>query len=249
MLTLHSNFKQMVKPYEDRPGSKKEQVTEMFNRIAGTYDVLNRVLSLGIDKGWRKTLVKRLSKSSPMAILDIATGTGDLAIAIGKKNPTASITGLDIAKDMLEVGQKKIADKNMSHQIKLEVGDGEALPYSNQSFDAVTVAFGVRNFEDLDKGLQEIHRVLKPGGQVWILEFSQPSGWFRPIFLLYFKYLLPLVGRLTSKDPKAYQYLFESVQVFPEGKAFNSRLDAAGFKATNWQPLTFGTCSIYNAKH
>lgn len=235
-----------VKPYEDKPGSKKEQVTAMFNKISGRYDLLNRLLSLGIDRQWRKLLVKRLSAFQPKTVLDVATGTADLAIAIAKANPSADVHGLDIAREMLDVGQVKVDQARLEKQVKLVTGDGERLPYPDGHFDAVTVAFGVRNFEDLDQGLREMHRVLAANGHVWILEFSQPRGWFRPIFLTYFKYLLPLIGRLTSKDPKAYRYLFESVQVFPEGQAFLEVLRNAGFTEVSWTPLTFGTCALYH---
>lgn len=238
-----------VKPYQDKPGSKKEQVTAMFNRISGRYDLLNKILSLGIDRLWRRKLVRWLSAKSPSQILDVATGTADLAIAISKANPGARIQGLDIAQEMLDVGQIKIDKLSLNQQITLKTGDAESLPYPDASFDAVSVAFGVRNFESLENGLAEMYRVLRPGGQVWVLEFSQPRGWFRPIFLLYFRYLLPLVGRLTSKDQRAYTYLFESVQAFPEGESFLNLLRNTGFTQVSWSPLTFGTCSIYTGTH
>jgi demethylmenaquinone methyltransferase / 2-methoxy-6-polyprenyl-1,4-benzoquinol methylase len=235
-----------VKPYEDQPGSKKEQVTAMFNRISGRYDLLNRVLSLGIDRNWRKILVRRLRAAGPQDVLDVATGTADLAMAIAQAIPACRVTGMDIAVEMLEMGRKKVELAGLSDRVALQSGDAENLPYPDHCFDAVTVAFGVRNFETLSAGLAEMHRVLRPEGQVWVLEFSQPRGWFRPFFLVYFKYLLPLIGRLSSKDPKAYRYLFESVQAFPEGEAFCGELEKAGFQQVSWTPLTFGTCSIYN---
>lgn len=237
--------KKHVKPYQDAPGSKKEQVTDMFNRISGRYDFLNRFLSLGIDRSWRKYLVRRLSASKPKLILDVATGTADLAIAIARANPQAKVHGLDIAREMLEIGKVKTEKACISDRVILETGDAEALPYPDSTFDAATVAFGARNFEDLAKGIREMGRVLKPGGQIWVLEFSQPQGWFRPLFLMYFRYYLPLVGRLTSRDPHAYAYLFESVQVFPEGQSFLDILRSNGFEQVEWTPLTFGTCSIY----
>ncbi|MCO6486024.1 MAG: bifunctional demethylmenaquinone methyltransferase/2-methoxy-6-polyprenyl-1,4-benzoquinol methylase UbiE [Saprospiraceae bacterium] len=238
-----------VKPYADAPGSKKEQVTAMFNRISGRYDLLNKVLSMGIDRSWRKVLVHRLAGHAPHEILDVATGTADLAIAISRALPAASVAGIDIAREMLDIGKSKIVQQGLEDQIKLIQGDAEALPFPDASFDAVSVAFGVRNFENLDQGLGEMRRVLRPGGHVWILEFSQPQGWFRPLFLLYFKYLLPLIGRLSSRDPKAYRYLFESVQAFPEGKTFCDVMRNAGFREVKWTPLTFGTCSIYTGMH
>lgn len=234
-----------VKPYSGQTGSKKEQVTSMFNRISGTYDLLNRILSLGIDRSWRKILVKDLSATHPLLVLDVATGTADLAIAIAKANPEVKVTGLDIAEDMLAIGDLKIHQKGLEKRVSLIPGDAEHLPFDNHAFDACTVAFGVRNFENLDAGLQEMHRVIKPGGKIWVLEFAQPTGWFRPFFLLYFKYLLPLIGRLTSKDAKAYRYLFDSVQAFPEGEAFCNILRNNGFTKVHWQKLTFGTCAIY----
>ncbi len=235
-----------VKPYLDQPGSKKEQVTSMFNKISGSYDLLNRMLSLGIDVRWRKILVQKLKLNGPDTILDVATGTADLAIAIAKAIPAAQVTGLDIAEEMLQIGRKKTEEQDLTSRIILEVGDAENLPYPDHSFDAITVAFGVRNFEDLERGVAEMNRVLRPGGRLFVLEFSQPKGWlFRPIFQLYFKYLLPLIGRLTSKDARAYHYLFESVQAFPEGETFLELMRKQGFGQTSWTTLTFGTCSIY----
>lgn len=239
-----------VKPYQDQPGSKKEQVTTMFNRIAGSYDLLNRMLSMGIDVRWRKTLVRKLAALGPSEVLDVATGTGDLAIAIARAMPASRVTGLDIAEEMLAIGRTKVSTAGLADRINFETGDAECLPYPDGSFDAITVAFGVRNFEDLNAGLKEMYRVLRPGGRLFVLEFSQPRGWFfRPIFLLYFRYFLPLVGRLTSKDPKAYRYLFESVQAFPEGETFRTALRNQGFEQTSWTSLTFGTCAIYEGLH
>lgn len=239
-----------VKPYLNEPGSKKEQVTQMFNRISGSYDLLNRMLSLGIDVRWRKVLVGKLRLAQPSRVLDVATGTADLALAIAEALPAAHVTGLDIAEEMLVIGRTKIEKRGLANRIQLETGDAERLPYPDGSFDAITVAFGVRNFEDLGQGLGEMYRVLKPGGRLFVLEFSQPKGWlFRPIFQLYFKYLLPLVGRLTSKDARAYQYLFESVQAFPEGETFLELMRNKGFEQTGWTSLTFGTCAIYEGSH
>lgn len=238
---------QTVKPYKNAPESKKQQVERMFNRISGSYDFLNRLLSLGIDRRWRRKLVKMLSEGHPLTILDVATGTADLAMAIARANPEAVVTGIDIAQQMLDIGTEKVRKAGLDHQISLQQGDAEVLPYPDGAFDAITVAFGVRNFENLDKGLAEMHRTLRPGGTLWVLEFSQPKGWFRPFFLLYFKYLLPFIGRLTSKDPRAYHYLFESVQAFPEGESFLTCLRKNGFSQMKWFPLTFGTCSIYTA--
>ena len=238
--------KNLIKPYQDAPGTKKEQVTDMFNRISGRYDFLNRFLSLGIDRNWRKVLVSKLSAFNPSLVLDVATGTADLAIAIAKANPQTKVHGMDIAAGMLEIGRSKTDKEGISSRVVLETGDAEALPYPDGMFDAATVAFGARNFEDLSKGIREMGRVLKPGGHIWVLEFSQPKGWFRPLFLLYFRYYLPLVGRLTSRDPHAYAYLFESVQAFPEGQSFLDILRSNGFERVEWTPLTFGTCSIYH---
>lgn len=215
----------------------------MFDNIAHRYDFLNRFLSLGIDKVWRKKAIKLLAKHQPKSILDVATGTGDFAIATLKLNPE-EIIGVDISEGMLEVGRKKMKEKGYSN-IKLEVGDSEDLRFEDNRFDAVIVAFGVRNFENLSKGLQEINRVLKPGGVAMILEFSKPKGLFGLIYKFYFNVVLPLWGKLVSGDQSAYTYLPESVKAFPEGDEFKMILGDCGYHSINDHRLTFGICSIY----
>ena len=221
----------------------------MFNNIAPYYDFLNRLLSLGIDISWRKKAVRQLlEEPRPTIILDVATGTADLALEINRQLSPKHVTGVDIADDMLEIGRKKIAKQNLSQIIKLESGDSEDLQFEDNHFDAITVAFGVRNFENLEKGLAEMKRVLKPGGKAVILEFSKPSIFpFKQLYHFYFKNILPFIGRFTSKDPKAYQYLYESVQSFPDGERFTEILSTVGFKQSKCVPLTLGICSIYVA--
>jgi demethylmenaquinone methyltransferase/2-methoxy-6-polyprenyl-1,4-benzoquinol methylase len=228
--------------------SKKEQVSEMFDDISPKYDLLNRVLSLGIDKGWRKKVVRLLEKEKPSAILDVATGTGDLAIAEAAIKP-GKIIGVDISEGMLAIAKQKINKAGLSNIIQVEVGDSENLRFSENTFDVVTVAFGVRNFENLRKGLSEIYRVTRPGGLVVILEFSQPLSFpFKQLYFFYFKNVLPLVGRMVSKNKDAYTYLPESVSQFPFGKEFAGILSETGFKGATWEALTFGICTIYTAR-
>ena len=236
-----------VTPYDDQERGKKEQVTQMFDTIANEYDGLNRVISLGIDTKWRKRLVKLVKEKQPEKILDIATGTGDLAIALAETG-AEQIIGLDISKGMLEVGQKKIVAKNLDKTIQMVLGDGEHLPFDNNYFDAITVAFGVRNFEDLEQGLKEILRVLKPGGILAVLETSVPAK--IPIkqgYFLYTRYIVPLVGRLFSRDRNAYAYLSESAAAFPHGKDFNNILGKIGFIGMENKPQSLGVASIYIA--
>ncbi len=237
-----------VIPYKELEESKKEQVARMFNNISHRYDFLNRVLSLGIDIHWRKEAVKILKKENPHYILDVATGTADFAIA-ALKSGAKKITGVDISERMLEVGRVKIANLRLNDKIELLSGDSENLAFEDNKFDAVIVSFGVRNFENLEKGLSEILRVLKPGGILIVLEFSKPSGYFfKHIYNFYFKFILPSVGKMISKDTAAYTYLPDSVNAFPFGNAFTSILDKTGFKNTTCKPLTFGVSSIYTGK-
>lgn len=220
----------------------------MFDRIAPKYDLLNRVLSLGIDVWWRKKAIAYLKAARPAEILDVATGTADVAILMAKILNPKRIVGIDIANQMLEFGRVKIQDAGLQDVISLETGDSEHLRFETGTFDAVTVAFGVRNFENLEKGLAEMQRVLKPGGRVVILEFSKPHIFpFKQLYNSYFKYVLPLIGRLTSRDMRAYTYLFESVQVFPEGNQFTEILTKTGFNDPICERLTLGICSIYTA--
>ncbi len=236
-----------VKPY-DREEDKKKQVANMFDNIAWKYDFLNRLLSLGIDKRWRKKAISTLENGSPARVLDVATGTADLSIELARRLPESQITGVDISEKMLDIGRKKVVKKKLDQRIELLYGDSEALEFPDHHFDAVTAAFGVRNFENLEAGLQEMNRVLKPGGQLVVLEFSRPRIFpLKQLFNLYFRYILPTVGRLTSKDPRAYKYLYESVQAFPDYDRFLSVLKKLGYKKCEYIILTAGICCIYKA--
>lgn len=227
--------------------NKKDQVEEMFNRISKRYDLLNHLLSANIDKVWRRKTIKKLEVFQPKNILDIATGTGDFAIAASKLEGV-KITGIDISAGMLEVGRKKIIKKNLSGSIELLKADSENLPFEDEIFDAAIVGFGVRNFENLEKGLLEIKRVLKPGGVFFVLEFSKPQkAPFKQFYHFYFTQILPLVGRMISKDSNAYTYLPESVNKFPDGDIFLTILANVGFKENKCFPQTFGIASIYEA--
>lgn len=234
-----------VVPYKDIADNKKSQVAQMFNSIAGKYDFLNHFLSAGVDIYWRKKAIDFVAATKPQFILDIATGTGDFAIEALRVNPR-KIIGVDISEGMLEVGRQKMLKKKINHLVELQVGDSENLQFKADEFDTVMAAFGVRNFENLPKGLSEMYRVLKPGGQLVILEFSKPTSFpFKQAYNFYFKNILPVFGKLISKDRAAYTYLPESVQAFPDGPDFVNILKQVGFKATAWHPLTFGISSIY----
>ena len=236
-----------VKPYKDSDLGKKEQVTKMFDTISNEYDSLNRVISFGIDVKWRKKVVALVSKTGPQSILDIATGTGDLALALTKSS-ASKIIGLDISNGMLDVGRKKVEKLNFQDTIEMTLGDSENLPFNDHSFDAITVAFGIRNFENLEKGLAEILRVLKPNGIFVILETSVPTkSIYKQGYKFYTKYVLPTIGRLFSKDKVAYQYLSESASVFPYGDALNNILHKIGFINAKALPQTFGVATIYTA--
>jgi demethylmenaquinone methyltransferase/2-methoxy-6-polyprenyl-1,4-benzoquinol methylase len=234
-----------VVPYVSSKKSKKEQVAGMFDDIAFRYDFLNRFLSIGIDQTWRKKLIAELKEVNPRKILDVATGTGDVAIMTAKRLKVEKITGIDISQGMLEIGRKKITKLLLNNKIELLQGDSEAINSDNSSFDAVTVAFGVRNFENLEKGLSEILRVLRPGGKLAVLEFSRPVGAFRGIYNLYMNRLAPFFGKLFSKNREAYQYLHSSVKAFPEGETFLHILQQVGFKETTLKRLSLGICTIY----
>lgn len=236
-----------VKPYE-ADGSKKQQVSQMFDNIAGNYDFLNHFLSLNIDKTWRRKMIAELVSVNPKNVLDVATGTADVAINTIKqlKINDLTIKGVDISAEMLNIGRQKISKEGLTERIELTLGDSEQLPYEGNKFDAVTVAFGVRNFENLERGLQEMHRVLRGGGKLVVLEFSKPTSFpFRQLYNFYFKYILPIIGKLTSKDNRAYTYLYESVQAFPDGDKFLTVLKKIGFKDIQCKSLTLGICSIY----
>lgn len=237
---------EQVTPYNDGD-SKKNQVSKMFDRIASSYDLLNRMTSLGIDVIWRKKAIRQLNAQEHRRILDVATGTADVALEIRRQLPEVEhITGLDISAEMLAFGREKVAQKGWDDQITLIQGDSEDLPFEDNTFDAVTVAFGVRNFEHLEQGLKEIHRVLRPGGKLIVLEFSHPTAFpIKQLFNIYFKYILPAIGRVISKDKKAYSYLYESVQAFLDQEAFLKTLSELGYKSNQCRSLTFGISSLY----
>ncbi|WP_299129299.1 bifunctional demethylmenaquinone methyltransferase/2-methoxy-6-polyprenyl-1,4-benzoquinol methylase UbiE [uncultured Winogradskyella sp.] len=236
-----------VKPYKHSNASKKEQVTEMFDTISKEYDGLNRVISFGIDVKWRQKVVQIVAENKPETILDIATGTGDLAINLTTTN-AKEIIGLDISDGMLEVGRKKIKSKQLDGIISMVIGDSEDLPFKDSSFDAITVAFGIRNFETLEKGLSEILRVLKPNGIFVILETSVPTNpLYKFGYTVYSKFILPTIGKLFSNDRVAYKYLSESASVFPHGETLNNILRKIGFINVVDKPQTMGVATIYTA--
>ncbi|MFQ3326229.1 MAG: demethylmenaquinone methyltransferase/2-methoxy-6-polyprenyl-1,4-benzoquinol methylase [Salibacteraceae bacterium] len=237
-----------VTPYQKTDATKKEQVAEMFDNIAHKYDFLNHILSMGIDILWRKKAIRLLKPYKPKQILDIATGTGDFALEALALNPD-KIIGADISRDMLAVGVEKIKKKGLQDKISFQYGDSENLPFETDSFDAITVSFGVRNFEDLEKGLSDMRRVLKPKGAVAIIEFSKPKSFpIKQLYSFYFKNILPGIGKMISKDARAYTYLPESVEAFPHGDAFVKIMDKVGYTNVKAYPLTFGIASIYIAE-
>lgn len=234
-----------VVPYKDKQDPKKAQVAEMFNSISPKYDLLNHVLSLGIDIIWRKKAVRQLKKDAPKLILDIATGTGDFAIEALALNPD-KIIGVDISEGMLSEGRKKMVKRGLQDKIEMLLGDSEGLQFEDNKFDAVIVSFGVRNFENLEKGLADMYRVLKPGGKTVILEFSKPKAFpMKQAYGFYSNVILPQIGKIVSKDNSAYTYLPESVAAFPDGEDFLAVLKKVGFQSTVCKPLTFGISSIY----
>ncbi|MCF8450721.1 MAG: bifunctional demethylmenaquinone methyltransferase/2-methoxy-6-polyprenyl-1,4-benzoquinol methylase UbiE [Taibaiella sp.] len=245
--TTDKNPASAILPDATSKAGKKEQVADMFNDIAGRYDFLNHFLSMGIDKGWRKKAIAEVAAVNPKQILDVATGTGDMAIAAAAAT-SASVTGVDIANLMLEEGRKKLTHKNLNATITLQLGDSEALPFPDNSYDAVMCAYGVRNFAHLEVGLREMQRVMRPGGKLAILEFSQPAGFpVKQLYKFYFRYILPRIGGMLSKHKTAYAYLPESVNAFPDGDRFCSILTACGFKKPSAHPLTFGVTTLYTA--
>ncbi|MBF0693903.1 MAG: bifunctional demethylmenaquinone methyltransferase/2-methoxy-6-polyprenyl-1,4-benzoquinol methylase UbiE [Flavobacterium sp.] len=236
-----------ITPYKDSQSGKKEQVATMFNNISGNYDGLNRVISFGIDVKWRKNVLKMVAAKNPQTVLDIATGTADLAIMMSNTN-ASKIIGLDISAGMLDVGRQKVKAKNLSDKIELVLGDSEDIPFPDNTFDAITVGFGVRNFENLEKGLAEILRVLKPNGIFVILETSVPEKFpFKQGYQFYTKNILPLIGRIFSRDRSAYGYLSESAAAFPYGEALNNILRKTGFIDVACKPQTLGVATIYSA--
>jgi demethylmenaquinone methyltransferase/2-methoxy-6-polyprenyl-1,4-benzoquinol methylase len=235
-----------VTPYQDEQGTKKQQVADMFNNISKTYDFLNHFMSLGIDIIWRKIAINELKKLNPQLILDVATGTGDFAFEALSILKPKKIIGVDISQGMLDIAKQKITKRNLSDKFEVKLGDSEKLPFDADEFDAVTVAYGVRNFENLETGLADIYRVLKPGGKAVVLEFSKPKVFpVKQLYKFYFNYITPGIGKLFSKDSRAYSYLPESVEAFPDGETFTILMDKTGFKNTKNRPLAFGICSIY----
>lgn len=233
-----------VTPYNTEK-DKKEQVAEMFDNIANRYDLLNSILSLGIHKGWRKKCVGILKNRKPQTILDVATGTADFAIACTSLNPK-KIIGIDISDGMMQFGREKIDKLKLQSLITLENGNAETVTFADSSFDAIIVGFGVRNFQNLEKGLSNLHRMLKPSGQLVILEFSYPQNWFiKSGYNFYFSYITPVVGKIFSKDVRAYSYLTESVKAFPNNEKFTGILNTIGYKKTYFKPLSFGIAAIY----
>lgn len=240
-------MKESITPYKDSNEGKKKQVSQMFDKISGNYDRLNRVITFGMDVKWRKNVFQLVTSRDPERILDIATGTGDMAILYSKGN-AKEIVGLDISAGMLEVAKTKVKKLKLEDTIQLELGDAENLPFEDQSFDAVSVSYGIRNFEDLEKGLAEILRVLRPNGVLVILETSVPSSFpMKQGYLIYTKYILPLIGRSFSKDKKAYSYLSESAMAFPYGEKLKAILQKVGFQQVDILPQAQGISTIYNA--
>lgn len=236
-----------ITPYKNSELGKKEQVAQMFDAIAGNYDGLNRVISFGIDVSWRKKVLQLVADKNPNTILDIATGTGDLAILMTNTS-SEEIIGLDISAGMLEIGKQKIKEKKLDTKIQMVLGDSENIPYPDDYFDAITVAFGVRNFENLEKGLTEILRVLKPNGIFVILETSVPTKFpYKQGYAFHTRFILPIIGKLFSKDKVAYKYLSDSANIFPFGEALNNILRKIGFIDVKHLPQTFGVATIYHA--
>ncbi len=247
MQTVPENPAAKVVPDTASNLSKKAQVADMFNNIAGRYDFLNHFLSLGIDRGWRKKAIAEVVKIKPNTVLDVATGTGDMAIATIAAHP-CKITGVDIAEQMMEIGRKKVAENNLQQAITFQLADSEQLPFPDNSFDAVMCAYGVRNFEHLDLGLTEMRRVLRPGGKVVILEFSQPTAFpVKQLYTFYCRHIMPTIGKWVSKSDRAYSYLNKSAEAFPYGRHFLEILRNCGFQDAKSRPLTFGATTIYTA--
>ncbi len=236
-----------INPYDDNR-SKSEQVREMFDSIAPAYDFMNRAMTFGIDKLWRAKAVKMIRNHSPRQILDIATGTGDLAIKLARELPEVKITGVDLSEGMIEIGRKKVTEAGLDERVEMMTGDCLSLPMADDSYDCVTVAYGVRNFERLLQGYREMLRVLRPGGMLCVIELSTPtSAIVKPLYKIYTRYIIPAVGRMVSKDVRAYSYLPESIAAVPQGEDMLAIMREAGFTDTRHRPLTFGTCTIYTA--
>ena len=240
-------LQETIKPY-NQDATKTQQVEAMFDNIASTYDTLNHRLSWNIDRYWRKKAIRRLAAYAPKKILDIATGTGDFAIQACQQLPEVQITAVDISEGMMQVGRQKVKEKGLQQHIQFEREDCTALSYPDNTFDAITTAFGIRNFASLDKGLEEMCRVLRPGGQLCILELTQPMSFpMRQLFHIYSHTVLPLYGRLISKDTEAYSYLTKTIEAFPQGERMMNILRQAGFREAEFQRLTLGICTLYFA--
>ncbi len=236
-------------PFKESEKGKKEQVAEMFNRIAGRYDLMNRFLSARTDIGWRKKALRLLKKDNPAHILDVATGTADMAIMASKIIKGVAVTGIDISEGMLAEGRKKVEKEGLTGKINLYTGDSETINYPPDTFDAVMVAFGVRNFENLEKGLAEMMRVLKPGGRLVVLEFAKPrQGLVKGFYKIYMGLVAPQVARWFRQNKEAYKYLNDSASAFPDRHEFTSILDRVGFCETGFTPLSFGICCIYSGR-
>jgi demethylmenaquinone methyltransferase/2-methoxy-6-polyprenyl-1,4-benzoquinol methylase len=245
---MHRYMHDSVVPFKDSKLSKKEQVADMFDRIALRYDFMNRFLSGGIDVRWRKKAIKELAEIKPQIILDVATGTADVAVMLTKYLKPQKVIGIDISEGMLRLGKKKIKELHLNGLVELYTGDGEAIDFPDAAFDAITVAFGVRNFASLEKGLTEMLRVLKPGGKLVVLEFSKPrQGVFKKMYTLYMKAAAAGIGKWVAKSSEAYEYLNASVNAFPEGSDFLEILNKTGYQTPYVKTLTFGICSIYGA--
>lgn len=237
-----------INPYVNDTRPKTEQVRDMFDSIAPAYDFMNRAMTFGIDKWWRSLAVKMIKKQAPRQILDVATGTADLAVKLAAELKPEHVTGIDLSEGMIELGRQKVAARGLTDKITLVTGDCLSLPFADKSFDCVTVAYGVRNFEHLSRGYRQMHRVLKPGGMICVIELSTPqSPLVKPFYRLYTRTLIPAVGRLISKDTRAYSYLPESIAAVPQGERMLNLMREAGFTGCRCRRLTFGTCSIYTA--
>jgi demethylmenaquinone methyltransferase/2-methoxy-6-polyprenyl-1,4-benzoquinol methylase len=237
-----------IKPFSDK-GSKKEQVSEMFDGIASRYDFMNRFLSAGTDTSWRRKAIRKFKHDNPAVLLDVATGTGDMAVMAAKILKPERIIGIDISEKMLQIGRKKIAKEQTGTKIELRAGDGETINFPDNSFDGVMVAFGVRNFENLEKGLQEILRVLKPGAQLVVLEFSKPAiPGVKALYNLYMGVVAPQLAKLFNQNKQAYKYLNDSAKAFPDRSHFENILKQTGYSATEWKPISLGICCIYSGR-
>lgn len=236
-----------INPYHSQ-GDKHEQVRDMFNNIAPSYDIMNRMMTMGIDRQWRRKAVRTVASTKPTAILDIATGTGDLAIALSRACPNATVTGIDLSRGMMEIAEQKVATAGLSDKITFRACDALQMPFANNSFDAITVAFGVRNFEHLYEGYCQMRRVLRPGGLLCVLELSTPSNPIvKPFYSFYTRAIIPLVGRMVSRDSRAYSYLPQTIRAVPARKAMTDIIAEAGFSEATYKSLTFGVCTMYTA--